>query len=101
MFSISLQINSDYVLQYYLQIVIEMTKKTNFEASITYIELAQILPWKPICENQHGLFWLFLYSRMMKSISYILLDRDLGYSYSMVAFCRLHIGFEIIFVLCG
>ena len=56
MFSISLQINSDCVLQYYFQTVIEMTrKKTNFKASITYKELTEILSWKPICENEHGL----------------------------------------------
>ena len=101
MFSISLQINSDCVLQYYLKTIIERRKKTISKASITYTELTQILPWKPICENQHDLFWLFLCSRMMTNISYILLDRDFVYSYSMVAFCRLHIGFEIIFVLCG
>ena len=55
MFSISLQINSDCVLQYYLQTVIKMRKKTNSETSITYTELTKFLPWKPICENQHGL----------------------------------------------
>ena len=32
-----------------------MRKKTNSKTSITYTELTQILPWKPICENQHGL----------------------------------------------
>ena len=78
-----------------------MRKKTNSETSITYTELTQILTQKPICENQHGLFWHFLCSRMMTNISYILLERDFVYSYSMDAFFILHLGFEIIFVLCG